>query len=322
AALSAISQKMADDDYSPEGMYCKLFIPSVFLNYLKHASQLSETERMTRQQAVVNKVLRYCQAAPSGVDKQRLNEYLGYFGKECIDHSQAETYLDLLLRFTSLSHIYTYIHSLQVEMLVTVFLNYLITTSPELLVGLSDTNSVEEVVAKGENILALGRRAGLCHDIGKITYTNTVALCSRHLYDFEFNLIKKHVNVVDEFPENDEIIDSIRDVIIGHHKWYDGSKGYPLDFDNTASKYKIIIDIVSVADSIDAATDAIGRSYAPPNSFARVVQEIKDQAGTRYSPYLAAALNDVAFLQELELVITAKRRLSYYKAYSTILGDA
>ena len=51
------------------------------------------------------------------------------------------------------------------------------------------------------------------------------------------------------------------DVAKGHHLWYDCSRGYPYDFNTFDSPVKTIIDIVAVADCMDAATDSVGRSY-------------------------------------------------------------
>ena len=50
--------------------------------------------------------------------------------------------------------------------------------------------------------------------------------------------------------------------MIGHHKDYDGKNGYPVYFDKTKSKYKIIIDLIRIADAIDAGTDCYGRNYS------------------------------------------------------------
>ena len=52
----------------------------------------------------------------------------------------------------------------------------------------------------------------------------------------------------------DEVFEPYIDVILGHHKTYDGKGGYPADFDNTASSKRILIDLITIADCTDAAT--------------------------------------------------------------------
>ncbi len=51
------------------------------------------------------------------------------------------------------------------------------------------------------------------------------------------------------------------EVCDSEHLWYDGSRGYPAAFDTSQSPLKVIIDIVAIADCMDAATDSVGRSY-------------------------------------------------------------
>ena len=45
------------------------------------------------------------------------------------------------------------------------------------------------------------------------------------------------------------------------HKAYCGKGGYPAVFDNIGSPYKLIIDMASMADSTDVATDCISLNY-------------------------------------------------------------
>jgi len=163
------------------------------------------------------------------------------------------------LKFSTYSHLATYAHSIEVKNLLEIFTKYFFCHKPEMFVGILETKNAHQVIAKKDEIMSLVRKAGLCHDIGKIQYASTVALSSRRLYDFEFQLIQEHVLAGDMINTFDESIHCAKDAILGHYKWYDGSKGYPSNFNNRESRYAFIIDMVSVADSIDAATDTIGR---------------------------------------------------------------
>ena len=46
-----------------------------------------------------------------------------------------------------------------------------------------------------------------------------------------------------------------------HHCYYNGKGGYPNDVPSCPPEIKGIVDALSVADSLDAATDNIGRCY-------------------------------------------------------------
>jgi hypothetical protein len=311
-----------DTDYSPDGLYRMMFIPGLILVYMRRSPHSGSSSWERERNDIVDRVFRYCQKAPGGTDRQRMNEYLAEFGKECIAGNQADSYLDLLLKFTSLSHIYTYVHSVMVESMTKAITAHFLRTSPEVFVGFNDIADVDEVRANADGIMLTAARMGLCHDVGKITYANTVALCSRSVYPYEFDIIKEHVTVAHDFPPDNVMIESVRDAIFGHHKWYDGSAGYPSGFDNRTSRFRFIIDIITAADCIDAATDRIGRSYQRNRTLAEVAQEIKDQANTRYSPLVAAALESEDLLEELHRIVTDWRRQVYYRAYLDIQGQS
>jgi len=145
-----------------------------------------------------------------------------------------------------------------------------------------------------------------------------LTIYSQSINDFEFEIIRTHTKIENLLNFKGEMVECVSNVIFGHHLWYNGEEGYPKDFDNRKSKYKFVIDMVSVADSIDAATDNIGRTYAKTISLEKVISEIQAQAGTRYSPIIADALNDENLLKKIQQCITSGREAAYYEAYMEI----
>lgn len=79
-------------------------------------------------------------------------------------------------------------------------------------------------------------------------------------------------------------LNRFHDIVLGHHKSWDGKMGYPSDFDNTVSKDRIFIELVHMADCMDAATDFIGRSYKGQKTFNRCLEEFMQSRGSVYAP--------------------------------------
>ena len=50
-------------------------------------------------------------------------------------------------------------------------------------------------------------------------------------------------------------LNRFHDIVLGHHKSWDGKMGYPSDFDNTVSKDRLFIELVHMADCMDAIRD-------------------------------------------------------------------
>ena len=112
-----------------------------------------------------------------------------------------------------------------------------------------------------EDLVGFVRRCALIHDIGKTKITDIVNTQGRRLWDSEFIGIKHHPGFGADMLKKDSNLMRYCDVVLGHHKFYDGTAGYPESFDNTKSAYRIIVDLITICDCIDAATDHLGRNY-------------------------------------------------------------
>ncbi|MCL2574960.1 MAG: hypothetical protein FWE33_00875 [Defluviitaleaceae bacterium] len=315
--LHQIHYKSKYGDYSSNGQFTMISMGMALISHLKELGDDTEGER----NEIIKRIFNYFENAPSGIDRQELNGYLSMlalgFGRE--KNIGTQEYISLLLRFSSYSHMTTYTHSVQVKDLTAIVTEHFLNTEPELFIGALGKQNVDEILSSKTEILEAACRAALCHDIGKIYYYDTISLCARKLYDYEFDTIKEHVHPHQLLEKgDDELMQCILDAIQGHHRYYDGVGGYPIWFDNATSANKFIIDIVSICDSVDAATDAIGRSHTKILTLDKVIKEINDQAGTRYNPIIAKALYNPLIRAKISRCITMGRRNAYYEAYLSI----
>ena len=154
------------------------------------------------------------------------------------------------------------------------------------------------------------------HDLGKIYITDIVNMQRRRLDEEEFHGIRRHPTKGVAVVENDPELSIYRDVILGHHRFYDGTGGYPVDFDNTASRVRKIIDIVTIADCMDAATDCYSRNYKPPKTFDMLLEEFKKDASVRYNPDIVGVLEKNQPLRDrLTRIVNEERLDMMYEAY-------
>lgn len=219
--------------------------------------------------------------------------------------------LTWLEKFLVKRDIPTYIHSVMVADLAKTMATDILANRPELFSGVWGY-SADEVRAHSDEIISFVSQASFFHDIGKTRMGNIINTQTRKIDDFEFGIIKTHpaegAALVDKVP----VLLKFRDVILGHHKFYDGSKGYPESFDNTKSEVRAIIDLVTICDCIDAATDNLGRNYSNKKTVGQVVAEIYDQRGTRYNPAIAEYLFESEALKKQLEEIATKNRINKY----------
>ncbi len=179
----------------------------------------------------------------------------------------------------------TYCHSKAVSSYAKLILANLIDEHPELLVGQDRPyQTVDEVKANRENLLTFMEYACMLHDIGKINIIPVTSNAYRRLTDQEFGFIRRHPAFGISYLKEDKAFDVFHPFVYQHHRWWNGEAGYPkVEANETPSKLKVLVDILSICDSLEAATSRIGRNYRTAKSFLQIFDEFIVDAGTRYS---------------------------------------
>ena len=179
--------------------------------------------------------------------------------------------------------------------------------------------TLEEVRQNRDEILDYICNCAMLHDVGKTQMVGVINQQTRPLTDREFGLLREHPDRGAILLHGDDVFEPYMDVILGHHKTYDGKGGYPADFDNTASEKKTMIDLITIADCTDAATDLLGRNYATGKNFYKLLEELEEGAGTRYNPQIVRIISESKRLKETLDNLTSTGRYSiYYEAYRYI----
>lgn len=211
----------------------------------------------------------------------------------------------------------TYIHSIMVEKISVAIAKEILKQDKSLFNDL-----IELGYDNDDKIIEYIRNAAFYHDLGKCLTLGVINLQNRQLTDEEFKFIKMHPAKSIVLLNNDESFKKYYDVMLGHHRTYDGKGGYPLEFNNLESKYKSAIDLISIADSTDAATDILGRNYTVGKSFDVLLKELNEFKGTRYNPYMVDIINSSNELKEYLGELTGEKRVEvYYDVYIKILKN-
>jgi len=222
---------------------------------------------------------------------------------------------EILRRVVYHSHISTCIHINMVTELACLIGEAILNQKPELFEGVWDLTR-EQVISQKEEILSYIRGAAYFHDIGKLSIGEVINQQTRKIMDAEFGIIKEHPANGRTIAEHTGILSRYKDVIEGHHKSYDGKSGYPVGFDNTISPVRAIIDLITICDCLDAATDTLGRNYQIGKSSDDVLAEIVQGGGSRYNPYIGNfIMNDGNLRNKLRWLTSDGRRDMLYSIY-------
>lgn len=304
---------VAQDDYSAEAISRKLVLAAYLSVY---AERLDEAGAQ-RYRATVEQVRRsadqYLEQMPASQYPRVVNSAAWELSK--ISTSSDETANRRMLGSILAGHKPTYVHSLMVAELTRALLHRQIETRPETLVGLLGCRSAAEVQARREELCQTAYECGLYHDLGKCAVLMYIDNNARRLLDEEFFCIQSHPRTGADILNRMGCGRTLALAALYHHCYYNGKGGYPNDVPSCPPEIKGIVDALSVADSLDAATDNIGRCYNLAKPFRTLLEELRAQSGTRYALNVVALFEDERFCRQLAENTDAKRKRVYLQVY-------
>ena len=308
-SLLGIHEAGEPDDFSASGLIYNLRMPLLVFWYSRH--RMDEEARCpfeARIQRALEDALHYLQRVPRNEYAGTLNRYVAQLVHEQIGFSSGA--LQQLLNYTLACHPPTYVHSRMVAWLSRLLAERMVDVAPEKLAG---TFQYPDARAVRENRDALCKRVydcGLYHDVGKSMVLQYIGVYWRSLMPEEYQCIQKHAQLGYSLLK-DSGRDDFAEVALRHHCFYDGSGGYPAQLPPCPQNVRAVVDLVTVADVLDAATDDVGRCYSVAKTLAQVTQELQKDSGRRYAPDVVRLLEDPDFFAALEVQIRERRARIY-----------
>ncbi len=315
-ALIALYERRDPHQYDLNGIYDNLQLPFEVICQLDRDHLSPDDLRWL--DLLYHEIIRYAFHMPNSGTLSSMLEFFQYIIDRFIEVPGGLSFEDMALQCLAALHPPTYVHSMMVAKLSSYLCEQLIERDPKWLVGTPGCESVEDVVANRSTLTDFTFHAARCHDVGKLSIIDTIFVYGRNLFDTEFELIRTHPRTGYELLDRHDSTRPYRDVALGHHRWYDNSRGYPEDFDTRHSPVKPIIDIVLCADCLDAATDSVGRSYRRGKTLDDFINEVLPECGAHYPPWLAELLKDPETAQGLRAILQEGRRETYQSTYSLL----
>jgi HD-GYP domain-containing protein (c-di-GMP phosphodiesterase class II) len=320
ALYREVTQRTVSDEDNAYDLYSvrmNLLLPAEYLSTLPDVHLSARTVPVLRE--IYDNVIRYMLHS---VDRDAfgcLQEYLSAFLEMFIELPGEMTFETMGLYCMAALHPPTYVHSLQVADISKCLADHLLAANPAVFVEEFGYDSVEAVANDRLRVLDFIYHSALCHDFGKIAMFDSIFIYGRNLLDSEYNIIRKHTVMGEKMLRRFPSTARYADIVKNHHVWYDGKGGYPA---GSVAQFPVCVNIIETADSIDAATDSIGRSYRNAKTLEDVLREVAAASGTRYAPYIAALFESGEVREDMEYILGEGRQENYRRTFSLLTGKA
>lgn len=230
---------------------------------------------------------------------------------------------EFLVRTMGVLMLDTYSHSKAMAAFAHVITEHLILHHPKLLVGVrQELDTVRQVKSHRQELLEFVNFACMVHDIGKLVQTPIISNSYRKLTDHEFQILRMHPMAGCQILHEEPYFSQFNEIISGHHRSFDCQSGYPQTYQFEHSEQHILVDIISICDSLEAATSHIGRNYREAKPFSQIMDEFYAEAGTRYNPHvLEAIVGSPGTYNRLKTMVDKNWRNVYKSIFQEIVKE-
>ncbi len=312
--LLLMYEKYSNKKYDMYSVIANIFIPTEYMATI-NADTINEDAYDTLRW-LYRQISEYILHSKNSESFSFLLEYLSSFLERFVAIPGEINFEKMGLNCMAALHPPTYVHSLQVAGISRCLCEHLLMEDPDAFVGVMGYKDVDEVISHKSDILFRVYHAAMCHDFGKICMTDTIFIYWRNISDEDYEIIMEHPQNAVHHLDRYRALAKYHDIVVGHHCWYDGSRGYPKGFDIVNSPDRLLISIVTLADCIDAATDSIGRSYKDNSvTVKNLMQEFRDGAGSRYCPEVVALFDKKEVQNDIDFLLHQGREDNYKNAY-------
>lgn len=168
--------------------------------------------------------------------------------------------------------------------------------------------NIENSDEKRERLLSFASDCGFYHDFGLIKMNLSRTMQTRNLFENEYRMYMLHtISGYDDLRKRPSTA-CFADAALGHHRWYDGTDGYPNDYVRNDSPYRQLTDVMAVASALQEEKGDIEEK----------VRNILEGERRRFSPMVTAFLTDAKLVSSLDELLSGSRETYYRSVYETL----
>lgn len=300
--------------FSEENMYRLISLPAFYCLYLGRRPE-EAAARAGYLAGLYRRSMDYMESFPEGQEDEQLYLYLRQFSTTFVEAEGAIPYGVFLFRAMGRFAPEICIHSGQVAAAAAALCSLILDEEPAFFDDIDFIRDIPDRAEKRETVLAYARGCGQFHDVGKINFLELYTRTARQWMEEEYEIARLHTVKGAEMLSERPSTRRYAPAALGHHAWYDGSRGYPDGYRRLECPQRQMVDVIALVDWLAAAPETGKLRRGRDMSFAGAVEEAIRQEGRRFSPLLTARLRDPGVAQRIRQALEEGRQAAYRQLY-------
>lgn len=315
--LNKMEQLMNDadpDDFSAESMYGLISLPAFYCQYLREfPERIPDREKYI--EGLYQRIWDYVIAFPDTSINEQLFFHLSQLASTFLETKNSLTYDKFLQRMMTRFAPGIYVHSYVVGKAAKVFGEIIMNEEPTFFDDIDFIQEIQDPGEKKQTVLDYAMECGILHDAGKINFVSLYTRTARHWFDQEYEMGHLHTTMGEIRLKERASTERYADIALGHHSWYDGSRGYPKSFKRLESPYRQMVDLIGLIDWLENVTHSSHLYTGVRKTFDSAVEEAIGLEGKRFSPLLTARLRDKKVTDQICSAFIKGRKEAYRQLY-------
>ena len=301
-------------DFSNENMYGLIALPAYYCQFL---SQYPERilPREEYIESLYVRILDYLEVFPNAPENEHFFLYLRQLANYFVETEHSIPYGEFLLKLLARFAPDIYVQSYIVGKAAAVLCGIILEEEETFFDDMEEICGLKTPEEKRRAVEAYGMQAGLLHDVGKINFMSFYTRTGRQWFEEEYEMAGLHTVVGSGCLAGRKSTRRYAQAALGHHSWYDGSRGYPDAYRRLECPCRQMVDVIGLMDWIENVTDAQCMLTGVKFTFDEAVERAIDMEGRRFSPLLTARLQDDRIVERVRDAFEAGRREAWEKLY-------
>lgn len=312
--IEALMDEADVTDFSPDSMYGIISLPAFYSQFLNdYPEKISERAEYIGN--LYQRISDYVEAFPKVSESETLFLYLRQLSCTYVEIENSISYKEFVMKLQRHFTPEIYVHSRVIAEAAVTLCRIIMEEEAGFFDDMEDIRNITDPEEKRRAVLTFAMEGSMLHDVGKISFRNLYTQAARQWFEEEYEMANLHTVVGFNWLSARESTACYAPVALGHHHWYDGSRGYPKAYHRLECSCRQMVDIIGLFDWINNVTNTARLYTGIEKTFAEAIEAAVALEGRRFSPLLTARLRDRKVVEQLEAAFAEGRRKAYLHLY-------